>query len=132
MSPQLGIHANRDSCEVDAVGAVGDRLTIHYFCSMGRFDWAEKEFQLLCALRDGAMVCARALTVASYNLHTGGKSEHTTDVVHDTLSCAPHITRDRIALAATPASPLPDVPHVREPADCGPGVELSAPITAEA
>ncbi len=99
LSPVLGRAENRDTCDLEAVGAVGDRLTFRYTCSVGRFTWAEKSFALLCKIdRAGRPACGSAVTASRNNVHTGGK-EDGTDVLHDTSSCTPTFTANTIVLA---------------------------------
>lgn len=110
LSPQLGIDQNRSTCEVTDATPVENqpdpraprRLGIVYSCMVGRFDWAEKNFALLCGLdATGRPGCGRVLISANNNVHRGGK-ESGADTVYDTLSCAPSFRVDAIALSPTP------------------------------
>lgn len=120
LSPILGAAENRDTCDLEAVAAVGDRLTFRYTCNVGRFTWAEKSFALLCKV-DGAgrPTCGRVVTAARNNVHTGGK-EDGTDVLHDTLSCKPAFTANAIDLSRVAPSNEPggSTKHVASLAPC--------------
>ncbi len=114
LSPVLGRAENRDTCDLDAVGAVGDRLTLRYTCSIGRFSWAEKSFALLCEIDSaGQPACGSVVTAARFNAHAGGK-EDGTDVLHDTLSCTPTFTASAIELSRTAprSEPADSTKHV--------------------
>ncbi len=66
---------------------------------------------------------ARALLAARFNVHTGGKSDVTTDIIHDTLSCAPTLTATQITLAPTPPDVRSDERHILALEPCGLGLE---------
>ncbi len=120
LSPVLGRAENRDTCDLEAVGALGDRLTLRYTCSIGRFTWAEKSFALLCKIDSaGRPASGTVVTAARNNVHTGGK-EDGTDVLHDTLSCTPTFTANAIELSRSAPSNEPGSPtkHVATLSPC--------------
>ncbi len=120
-SGQLGLSQNRNRCYFTSVSGGPSRFVIQYKCDVGRFNWASKEFQLLCGVdATGRPACGRTLLGAQRNVHRGGKSESATDVIYDTMSCAGQVRADTVLVVPRKVERDADdtTPHIHKLAKC--------------